>query len=271
VRTEGRAPTPVGPFAALTALVTGASSGIGRATALRLAQDGLKVILVARTLEMLSAVVDEIGATTGSQALAVPADLSTAAGVDAGLRDIAAATDHVDILINVAGSAPGGSITDVSDEAWASAIDLKLLGDIRLIRALLPGMTSRGYGRIVNVAGNAGRQPEGWLVTGGVINAAVIALTRAVAGDAAAHGVTVNCVCPGPTDTRRWPGLQAAYARVQGVDAHTAEQDLLRLIPDGRVASPNEIAGVIAFLVSPDAAHIVGQSIVVDGGQVLAT
>lgn len=256
-----------GPLAGRTALVTGASNGIGRATALRLAADGARIVLVARTEEPLATVAAEIAAA-GGEGVPVPGDLSTAAGADATLADVARRAGPVDILVNVAGAAPGGTILEVDDTAWATAIDLKLLGYIRLSRGLLPGMIERGWGRVVNVAGNAGRQPDGWLVTAGVVNAAVIALTRAVAGDVARHGVTVNCVCPGPTDTRRWAGLRATYAKRNGLDDDTASRDLLGLIPDGRVATAEEVAAAVAFFASPEAGHIVGQALVVDGGQV---
>lgn len=256
-----------GPLAGRTALVSGASNGIGKATALRLAADGARVVLVARTAEPLDAVATEIGAAGGS-AVAVPGDLATAAGTAQAVADVARLAGPVDILVNVAGAAPGGTILEVDDAGWATAIDLKLLGYIRLTRALLPGMIERGWGRIVNVAGNAGRQPDGWLVTAGVVNAAVIALTRAVAGDVARHGVTVNCICPGPTDTRRWSGLRATYAKRNGLDEETATRDLLGLIPAGKIATAEEIAAAIGFFASPDAGHIVGQALVVDGGQV---
>lgn len=253
-----------------TALVTGGSSGIGRATGMALAGAGADVLLVARDLTKLQATAAEIGSATGRTVHVVSADLTSASGVESGIGEALAMAGQIDLLVNVAGSAPGGSITALPDAAWSTAIDLKLLGFIRTTRLLLPGMMERGFGRIVNIAGNAGRQPEGWLVTSGVINAAVIALTKAVSAEAVRHGVNVNCICPGPTDTGRWPGLQKAYAALRSVDLAVAETELLSLIPDGRITRPDEIANLVVYLVGPNSAHIVGQSIVVDGGQVLA-
>jgi NAD(P)-dependent dehydrogenase (short-subunit alcohol dehydrogenase family) len=256
-------------FDGRTALVTGGSSGIGFATAQALTAEGATVVLVARDQDRLDAAAGRIAEATGRSPHTVAADLTTISGVEGAVASSIDAVGRIDLLVNVAGSAPGGSITALSDTAWATAIDLKLLGFIRTIRLLLPGMMERGSGRIVNIAGNAGRQPEGWLVTGSVINAAVIALTKAVSSEAARHGVTVNCICPGPTDTGRWPGLQKAYAGLRGVDIVQAETELLALIPDGRVTRPEEVAALVTYLMAPEAAHIVGQSIVIDGGQVL--
>lgn len=251
-----------------TALITGGSKGIGKATGHALAKAGVTVGLSARDPEALEAAAQEIRDATGGRVEIIPADLSTAEGVAEAVRVANEKLDHVDILVNVAGAAPPGTVEELTDEQWDVAIDLKFRGYVRLMRALLPGMKERGFGRVINVAGNAGKQPGGWLVSSGTVNAAIMALTRAVGSSIAASGVTVNAVCPGPTATDRWDGMQKVYAETFNKTPEQAAEELVSGIPAGRVATSEEIAHSIAFFASEEARHITGESLMVDGGQV---
>lgn len=251
-----------------TALVTGGSKGIGLACGHMLSSMGVRVALCARDAEALETAAAEVRAATGGDVVVVPADLSTATGVADAVRIAEELLGQVDVLVNVAGAAPPGTIDELTDAQWDTAIELKLRGYIRLIRALLPGMVSRGFGRIVNVAGNAGKQPEGWIVTAGTVNAAVMALTKAVGTSVAASGVTVNAVCPGPTETARWAGMQNAHAGLHGLDIDASRQRILAGIPSGRISTTDEVAYAVAFFASDQARHITGESLMVDGGQV---
>jgi NAD(P)-dependent dehydrogenase (short-subunit alcohol dehydrogenase family) len=251
-----------------TALVTGGSKGIGLAVAHRLAASGHHVALCARDESALTEAAAAVSRSAGRSVDTVSADLSTAEGAEQAMSKARDVLGAVDILVNVAGAAPPGMIDVLTDEQWDTAIDLKLRGYIRLIRGMLPDMVDRGFGRIVNIAGNAGKQPDGWLVTSGVVNAAVIALTKAVGTTVAASGVTVNAVCPGPTETARWAGMQRAYAAMNQVTETQAEAQILAAIPAGRVATTKEIAHAVAFFVSEDAGHITGEALMVDGGHV---
>jgi len=253
-----------------TAFVTGASKGIGLAIARALSESGCEVAMCARNADALTTAARAVSAETGGKVHVVAADLSTVEGVEQAVLSANDQLRRVDILVNVAGAAPPGTVDQLTDQQWDTAIDLKLRGFIRLTRAFLPGMVERGYGRIVNVAGNAGKQPDGWLVTAGVVNAALMALTKAVGTSVASTGVTVNAVCPGPTDTDRWAGMQKAYASLHGVTEDEARSRILDAIPAGRIATPEDVAYAVAFFASPSAGHITGESLMVDGGQVKA-
>jgi NAD(P)-dependent dehydrogenase (short-subunit alcohol dehydrogenase family) len=253
-----------------TALVTGASKGIGLEIGRALATAGAKVLLCARDAANLEAAAAALRTETGGDVVAVPGDLSTAEGVNAVVGAVEAAAGGLDILVNNAGAAPPGTIDVLTDEQWDMAINLKFRGYVRLIRAFLPGMVERGFGRIVNVAGNAGKQPDGWIITSGTMNAAIMAMTKAVGTSVADTGVTCNAVCPGPTETDRWTGMQKAFSSLHGVEESAAQQQILAGIPAGRIATVQDVAYAVQFFAMPQAGHITGESLMVDGGQVKA-
>lgn len=248
-------------------MVTGGSKGIGLGVGRRLAGSGYEVVLCSRGEAALTQVVSQINSAGPGSAVGVVADLGTAAGVQVAVTRSLEILGHVDVLVNVAGAAPPGTILDLTDEQWSLALDLKLMGYVRLTRALLPGMLGRRHGRIVNIAGNAGKQPDGWLLSSGVVNAAVLAMTKAVGNAVAADGVTVNAVCPGPVDTDRWTGMVNAFAQRNGLDGAEAEQRLVSGIPSGRISTVEDVVHAVSYLVSEGAGHVTGQALLVDGGQ----
>lgn len=251
-----------------TALVTGGSKGIGLACGHALAGMGARVALCARDADALEAAAAKVREATGAEVVVVPADLSTAEGAERAVELATELLGQIDVLVNNAGAAPPGTIDKLTDEQWDVAIELKLRGYIRLIRGALPGMVERGFGRIINIAGTAGKQPDGWLITAGTVNAAVMALTKAVATSTASTGVTVNAVCPGPTETDRWAGMQNAHAGMFGGDVDSSRSQILSAIPSGRPSTPQEVAYAAAFFAGEAATNITGQSLMVDGGLV---
>ncbi|WP_167140610.1 SDR family oxidoreductase [Diaminobutyricimonas sp. TR449] len=254
------------PIDAPVALISGGTSGIGLASARRLASAGFVVVVGGRSEERLSearASLVEIDA----RASALPLDVSS----DDSCRSVVARVldDHgrLDVLVNSVGSAPAGTIDQVDDAGWTAALDSKVLGSVRLMRAVIPVMTERSSGRIVNIAGTAGREPDPWMAVAGAANAALISVTKAASLQLAEFGITVNAVCPGPTRTGRWDGLASTYARINAVPVDEARAALEARIPAGRPADPDEIASLVAYLASEDARHITGTAIAVDGGQ----
>ena len=183
------------------AVVTGASAGIGLACARALAAEGVGVAIAARDAGRLAEAAASIDAAArhGGRAVAIPADISRAADVD---RFVATASDRlgpIDILINNAGSAVAGRFLDLPDEAFLDAWNLKLLGTIRMVRALLPAMEARRDGRIVNIIGGAARNPSPSFLPGGTTNAALLNFTRGIAAELARKGVRINAISPGGT------------------------------------------------------------------------
>ncbi|MBG6238442.1 NAD(P)-dependent dehydrogenase (short-subunit alcohol dehydrogenase family) [Mycetocola sp. CAN_C7] len=246
------------------AFLAGGTSGIGLAVAHELAASGHIIVLGGRSEERTATAVGQfVGSVVTGQELDTTDDAST----DAAIAAVLEAHGRIDILVNSVGSAPAGHFDDVDSAGWASALDSKVIGAVRLMRAATPAMRSAGYGRIVHIAGTAGREPEPWMATAGAANAALLALTKASSLQLAADGITVNAVCPGPIATSRWDGLVAGFARISGQSATAAEEHLRSGMPLGRPGEAADVAALVAFLVSEQARHITGTSVVIDGGQ----
>jgi 3-oxoacyl-[acyl-carrier protein] reductase len=244
------------------ALVTGGNKGLGAASARALAADGANLFLTARNQADLDAVAAEIGGETAVLAC----DLTDADGAD---RVAAAALERfgrIDILVNCAGASQGGVFWDIPDQVWQDSLELKLMANVRMMRAVIPTMRAQKYGRIVNVIGNNGRQPSPRLLPGSAANAALLAVTKGLADEVAGEGIVVNAVNPGPTRTERWNTLMANLAASSGRDVDEVEQDFKSQIPMDRLGAPEEIAGIVAFLASDAAANMTGTSITADGG-----
>lgn len=244
-----------------TALVTGASQGVGRETARMLAAEGCNVILVARSSDELCAVRDGIKSKYAVNVDTFSCDIS-AIGAPA---SIIAHYPGIDILINNAGAIPAGAIDDLDDARWRTAWDLKVFGYIGLTRCYFPHMAKRGSGVILNVMGASGDRPGPNTIAIGMGNATLNAMTKAIGGVSSRSGVRVVGVNPGPIATERGLRIMRAQAEAKWGDPDRW-QDLTKDMPFGRPADPEEIASTILFLVSERASYVSGAVLNVDGG-----
>jgi len=260
-RTARRGRTVDLDLAGRTALITGASKGIGRAVATQLAAEGCNLVLVARDGEALKALSDEIGQRTGMSVQTEARDLAEANAA----AELSARFPQIDILVNNAGAVPPGKLTDLSvqqiQEGWA----LKVFGYLGLMHAYYPAMCERGSGVIINIIGMAGERVNANVIalTGG--NASLIAMTRALGAQSPEHGVRVVGVNPSMTATERAVSLWRRQAADQFGDEERW-RELVAALPFGRAAEPSDIANAVAFLASPKAGYISGTVLNVDGG-----
>ncbi len=249
------------------ALVSGGSKGIGKASALALAREGVRVAICARGQELLEQVAGEISAETGMEVLPVVADLNHEEDAQ---RFVGMAVDRLgglDILVNCAGSSPGGSLLNLSESDWLQSLNLKFLGYVRTTKSAVPYMKERRWGRIINVIGNDGIKPLYFEITAGAANAAGINFTLAIAEELAPHGILINAINPGPVDTERWWGLVQTMAREKGISEAEAQQRAIRSMPLGRLCTPEEVADMVVFLWSERSSFVTGALISVDGAQ----
>src|SRR2546422_6278197 len=249
-----------------TALVTGGSQGIGRAIAFGLGAEGARVAICARDKSRLEQTAQEIKAKSNAEVLIVPGDLSRLDDVNRVAATVKERFGRIDILVNNAGAIRGGDFLKIPDEQWAGDWSLKILGYVRMARAVFPLMQAQGAGRIVNVVGAAARNPTGGYLPGGVANAGLVNFTKGLADLGAPHGILVTAVSPAATATERWDGLIAQQAQAAGktVEHHRAEA--LAAYPLKRIARPEDVADLVCFLASARASFLTGICITVDGG-----
>ena len=244
-----------------TALVTGASKGIGLAVARALAAEGCNLHLVARSKETLEAAREAVRKRHQIAVALHPLDLSRSESV----AQLAESCRDIDILINNAGAIPGGTLEMIDEACWRAAWDLKVFGYINLTRAFLALMEKRGRGVIVNVVGLAGEKLDAGYIAGSAGNASLIAFTKAVGSTSLDKGVRVLGCNPGPVETDRIVTLMKTRAEREFGDAGRW-QEYLKKLPLGRAAKAEEVADLVAFLASDRAAYISGTVTNIDGG-----
>jgi NAD(P)-dependent dehydrogenase (short-subunit alcohol dehydrogenase family) len=249
------------------AFVTGASKGIGREVARTLAGEGCDVVITARGREELEQTAATLSEETGRRVVAQAGDMSDSADVDRCVQAAADELGRIDILVTCAGSSPGGLLEELTDEQWHQSLNLKFLGYVRTVRAVVPRMVEQGKGAIVLVVGNDGLKPSFWEMTAGAANAADLNFASSIADQYGPKGIRVNTVNPGPVDTDRWDTLEKAFARDMGVDQAEARRRAEASIPFGRITQPQEVAALVAFLASDVAASVHGAHVPIDGAQ----
>jgi 3-oxoacyl-[acyl-carrier protein] reductase len=249
-----------------TALIGGGASGIGFAIAARLAP-AHRVVITGRDAERLEKAAATLRERTGGEVGTLVSDIAAPDAAAIAMDAMTASYGPPDVLVLNAGGPPPGRVLDVADDAWRAGAELLLLGPLRLARLALPGMASRGFGRLVFVTSTAVRQPQPDLAISVVLRAAVTAAAKLLSREYAADGVTVNCVAPGATDTQRRRDVLAARAARTGQPFASLDADDTREVPAGRPGTPDEIAAAVAFLASADAGYVNGTVLTVDGGR----
>ena len=248
------------------ALVAASSRGLGRAVAEELGAAGCDLILCARGEHALRETAESIRAASKVRVVAIAADLSEPRDVDrvleTGRRELA----DIDILVTNTGGPPAGPFEQHSPEVWREAVRQNLDSVLNLVRGVLPAMTQRRWGRILNVTSIAAKQPVDGLILSNAVRAAVTGFARTLANEVAPLGITVNNVLPGYTRTQRVDDLARRRAEQGGTTVEEATAVWEREIPMGRLGEPREFAALVAFLASERASYITGASIPVDGG-----
>ena len=249
------------------ALVTGGGRGIGRAVALALAGEGAHLAICGRTQDTLDQTAADIRAA-GVECWPIRADVTRLADVQNFIDQAAKAAGRIDILVNNAVSSKSAPFHEQTDDDWRHHIDVKLVAYIRSVRAVIPHMQARKWGRIVNMGGMTARVAAPLRVTNGINNAGVANLTSQLSGQLGPDNITINCIHPGSTMTDRQQMNLERRAKDAGISVEEMTRRAIAEVPLGRLIEPQDIANAVLFFCSPMAAMITGQAIAVDGGQV---
>jgi 2-hydroxycyclohexanecarboxyl-CoA dehydrogenase len=243
------------------AIVTGGAQGIGEAIVRRLASEGSQVAILDVQPSKAQKVATDI-VTAGGRALAVEMDITNSQDVKRAVKEVEDRLGHIDILINNAGWDKAAPFIQLTEEVWDKVIAINLRGPIAVTRAVLDGMIERKYGRIVNIASDAGRVGSTGESVYSACKGGIIAFTKTLARELVRYNILVNCVCPGPTDTPMLADMARENPRL--VEA------LQNAIPMRRLGKPEELAAAVVFLASDEASYITGQTLSVSGGLTMA-
>lgn len=253
------------------ALITGGGRGIGRAIALLFASEGASLAVVARTAREVEEVVGEIAAETNAEAFAAVCDVSDSSSVERAFAQVSERFGRgPDILVNNAGIAESAPLVKTTDELWHKHLAVNLTGTFLCTRAALPAMLGRGWGRIINIASIAGKTGAPYISAYTASKHGVVGLTRSVAMEVAAKGVTVNAICPGYVETGMAEHAISNIADKTRKSEAEAREVLNRMSPQNRLITTEEVAALALLLASDEGRGINGQAINIDGGSVLS-
>ena len=254
-------------LAGKVALITGGSKGIGKAIALLLATEGVRIAMCARDERHLKLAADEIQAATHADIIAVKANITKLNDIHRFVEAAVKKFNRLDILVNNAGGAHVGGIHNTTDEEWEYHIQLKLLGYIRMAREVIPHMRVNGGGKIINIVGIAAKEPNALFMVPGVTNAAILNFTKSLSKELEADRIHVNSINPGTTDTPLTMETFRSLATIFQKTPEEVRQSAARSSMQGRLASPEDVAKVALFLASDASSFINGTSINVDAGK----
>ena len=246
------------------AIVTGGAQGIGKGIATTLAEAGFKVAVADLNLPAAEQTAKEIGAAGGT-AIAVEIDVTRTASVESAVREVEAELGPIEVVVNNVGWDDFMPFAQTTEELWDKILEINFKGALRVIKAVVPGMTERGFGRVINIGSDAGRVGSSLEAVYSGAKGGIIAFTKTLAREVAAKGVTANTVCPGPTDT---PALRS-FAAGSG-DAEKVIAGMTRAVPMRRLGTPEDIGPAVAFLASDGAGFVTGQTLSVSGGLTMA-
>ena len=248
------------------ALVTAASQGLGMASAISLANEGVKLIICSRDKEKITKAGKDIKELTGEDVVSFQTDLNSSKEIDSMIKKIMKDYGRVDILVNNTGGPKAGFFDDLTDEDWISTFESTFLSVVRMTRAVLPSMKRNKWGRIVNISSVSAKQPIDNLILSNGVRMSVHGWAKTLSNELASDNILINNVCPGFTKTERVDDLVANQAKDMDITEEKIIETISNNIPAKRVGKPEELASLVTFLSSERSSYITGQSIAVDGG-----
>jgi len=251
-----------------TALVTGASKGLGRAVAERLAAEGADLAINARSADTLAATADEIAEATGRRVIPLPGDLTSESFCNELVEKTAAAFGRLDILITNAGGPPPVGVDSFRPDAYRDALELNLMSTLQLVLAALPHLRQNGWGRIVAITSVSVKQPVRGLLLSNMARPGVVGFIKTISRELAPEGILCNVAAPGFIHTDRVKSLFQTRAEAEGTTSEAVQDSVAADIPMKRIGKPEEFASAVAFLASESASYVTGHTFQIDGGLV---
>lgn len=249
------------------AVVCGASRGLGRACAISLAREQVKLAICARTEEPLRATAREIAEETGAQVIPIVCDVNRGEQLEHLIATTVSEYGGLDILITNVAHPRMGTFSEMTEEDWRTGFETLFMPTLRLLRLALPHMRERGFGRVVNIASSAVKEPSTTYLVSGVYRTAIASLSKSVANEFGRHGVRINTVCPGLFRTPLGQRIVDDIARRDTKSIADVESSLAAQTAVGRIGEPEQLASLVTYLCSEAAGHITGQVITIDGGK----